>query len=204
MIYFLSIAFILSLLIFIHELGHFLAAKLFGVRVERFSIGFPPRLFGKKIGHTDYCISAIPFGGYVKLSGMLDESLDAESMEGEPQPHEFRSKNTFQKLIIISAGVIMNFLLAILILSGILWFKGEKIYPNTTVGFVQEQSIAAKMGLQNDDRILAINGQKISSWGEVTSAFLENVGNSIQIEVNRVGKIVDLNVPSSVLECLTV
>ena len=199
MIYFLSIAFILSLLIFIHELGHFLAAKLFGVRVERFSIGFPPRLFGKKIGHTDYCISAIPFGGYVKLSGMLDESLDAESMEGEPQPHEFRSKNTFQKLIIISAGVIMNFLLAILILSGILWFKGEKIYPNTTVGFVQEQSIAAKMGLQNDDRILAINGQKISSWGEVTSAFLENVGNSIQIEVNRDGKIVDLNVPSSVL-----
>nr|NIV12347.1 RIP metalloprotease RseP [Fodinibius sp.] len=74
MIYLLAIAFILSLLIFIHELGHFLAAKVFGVRVERFSIGFPPRLFGKRVGHTDYCISAIPFGGYVKLSGMLDES----------------------------------------------------------------------------------------------------------------------------------
>lgn len=199
MIYVLSIAFILSLLIFIHELGHFLAAKLFGVRVERFSIGFPPRLFGKKIGHTDYCISAIPFGGYVKLSGLLDESLDEESMKGEPQPHEFRSKNTFQKLIIISAGVIMNFLLAIIILSGILWFKGEKIYPNTTVGFIQEESIAAKMGLQNGDEILEINDEKIKSWNEIASAFIKNIGNEIDIKINRSGEIVDLDIPASVL-----
>lgn len=199
MIYLLSIAFILSVLIFIHELGHFLAAKFFGVRVERFSIGFPPRLFGKKIGHTDYCISAIPFGGYVKLSGMLDESLDAESMKGEPQPHEFRSKSTLQKLIIISAGVIMNFILAVGILSGIFWFKGERIYPNTTVGPIPQGSVAIDMGLQTGDQILEVNHERIISWNEIFSAFAKNVGNDMTVTVDRAGRIVDLNVPESVL-----
>ena len=199
MIYLLSIAFILSVLIFIHELGHFLAAKFFGVRVERFSIGFPPRLFGKKIGHTDYCISAIPFGGYVKLSGMLDESLDAESMKGEPQPHEFRSKNTFQKLTIISAGVIMNFILAVGILSGIFWFKGERIYPNTTVGPIPEGSVAIDIGLHNGDKILEVNHEKIVSWNEIFSAFAKNVGNDMTITVNRAGDVVELSVPKSAL-----
>lgn len=197
MIYLLSIAFILSLLIFIHELGHFIAARLFGVRVERFSIGFPPRLIGKKIGHTDYCISAIPFGGYVKLSGLLDESLDAESMKGEPQPHEFRSKNTFQKTAIISAGVIMNFLLAIFILSGIFWFKGERIFPNTTVGFVPEQSIAAQIGLQKNDKILEINNQEIRSWNEIPSVFAQNLGSDLRVIVERDGKIAELRLPAS-------
>lgn len=197
MIYLLSIAFILSILIFIHELGHFLAAKLFGVRVERFSIGFPPRLIGKKIGHTDYCISAIPFGGYVKLSGLLDESLDAESMKGEPQPHEFRAKNTFQKLTIISAGVIMNFLLAIVILSGIFWFKGERIFPNTTVGIVPEQSLAAQIGLLKGDRILSINEHEIRSWNEIPSVLAQNMGSDLRVVVERNGKLTELTLPAA-------
>ena len=80
----LATIFVLGILVFIHELGHFLAAKMVGIRVERFSIGFPPRIFGKKIGDTDYCISAVPFGGYVKMSGMIDESMDKEAIKGEP------------------------------------------------------------------------------------------------------------------------
>jgi len=120
-------------------------------------------------------------------------------MKGEPQPHEFRSKNTFQKLTIISAGVIMNFVLAVGILSGIFWFKGERIYPNTTVGPIPEGSIAIDMGLQNGDRILDVNHQKIISWNEIFSTFAKNVGNDITITVSRAGDIVELNVPKSVL-----
>src|SRR5277367_4334211 len=83
----------LGALIFIHELGHFLAAKMMGMRVDRFSIGFPPRAFGKVIGETDYCISWVPVGGYVKIAGMIDESMDNDFLEHEPQPHEFRAKS---------------------------------------------------------------------------------------------------------------
>jgi regulator of sigma E protease len=93
MIYLLSIIFVLSVLVFFHELGHFMFAKLFGVRVERFSIGFPPRLFGVKIGETDYCISAIPFGGYVKMTGVIDESMDTSTLTGAPS--EFGRKPSF-------------------------------------------------------------------------------------------------------------
>jgi regulator of sigma E protease len=195
MIYLLSIVFILSILVFVHELGHFLAAKLFGVRVERFSIGFPPRLFGKKIGDTDYCISAIPFGGYVKLSGMIDESLDKEGLTGEP--HEFMSKNTFQKVVIISAGVIMNFILAIAILAGILWLKGDKIYPSTTIGPVMENSISKEIGLQKNDKILEINGQPIKNWNDIVPTLATNIGKDINFLVERDGEEISLNLTSS-------
>ena len=90
--------FTLGLLVLVHELGHFLLAKLVGIRVERFSIGFPPRLFGKKFGDTDYCISAVPLGGYVKLSGMIDESMEKESIKGEPW--EFTSKPVDRKSVV--------------------------------------------------------------------------------------------------------
>jgi len=195
MIYLLSIVFILSILVFVHELGHFVAAKLFGVRVERFSIGFPPRLIGTKIGDTDYCISAIPFGGYVKLSGMIDESLDKEGLTGEP--HEFMSKNTFQKIVIISAGVIMNFLLAIGILAGILWLKGDKIYPTTTIGPVMENSISQEIGLQKYDKILEINGKQITSWNDIVPTLAANIGKDIIFLVEREGKEIPVKLPSS-------
>src|SRR5512136_2040788 len=105
----------IGVLVFVHELGHFLAAKLFRMRVERFSVGFPPRAFGKKIGETDYCVSYIPIGGYVKISGMIDESFDASFAGRPPQPWEFRAKPIWQRMVVISAGVVMNVLLAYLI-----------------------------------------------------------------------------------------
>lgn len=189
------LVFTLSVLVFFHELGHFLAAKLFGVRVERFSIGFPPRLFGKKIGETDYCISAIPFGGYVKLSGMIDESLDAEGLKGEP--YEFMSKKTYQKIVIISAGVFVNFLLAVFILAGIYWLKGEKIDKNTTIGQIQQGSLAEEIGFRKYDKIVKINGVEILSWNDVTSTLVSNIGNDIDFTVERDGKPISLHLDAS-------
>jgi len=179
---------LLGVLVFVHELGHYLAAKLFGVRVERFSIGFPPRLFGTQIGETDYCVSAIPLGGYVKLSGMIDESLDAEQMEKDPEPHEFRSKPMYQKAIIISAGVIMNFILAVLILGGIVYFQGERIITTTKIGSVPQGSLAADIGLQANDKILAINGDELNSYNDISLSFLENLGEDVRFTVERNGK----------------
>ena len=189
MIYLLSVIFVFSVLVFFHELGHFLAAKLFGVRVERFSIGYPPRLFGVKIGETDYCISAIPFGGYVKLAGMVDESLDTE-IKGEPW--EFNSKPAWQKAIIISAGVIMNVILAIVILVGILYVKGEPVIPITTVGYVQDGSVAQKVGLQRFDKIVAINDQPVKTWNEIQQLYIANLGKEITFTVERDGQLLKL------------
>ena len=106
---------VLGVLVFFHELGHFLAAKISGIRVVRFSIGFPPRLFGKKIGDTDYCVQLIPLGGYCKMAGMVDETLDPEGITGEPW--EFMSKSIPVRMFVLAAGPIANFLLAIFLFS---------------------------------------------------------------------------------------
>ncbi len=115
MISILALIIVIGCVIFFHELGHFTFAKLTGMRVETFSLGFPPRLIGKKIGDTDYCLSAIPLGGYVKVSGVIDESMDAEGIKGEPW--EFQSKNSIQKLLFIIGGVLFNIILAFIIFS---------------------------------------------------------------------------------------
>src|ERR1041385_948498 len=178
----------LGVLIFIHELGHFLAAKLTGMRVDRFSIGFPPRAFGKKIGDTDYCISWVPLGGYVKIAGMIDESFDTEFLNAEPQPWEFRARPMWARMLVISAGVIMNILLAISIFWGVNYSRGKVIDETTTVGFVVEGSAAEKAGLQADDRILSINGKQVTHWEEVQSAiYQDNFGNDISLNCERGG-----------------
>ena len=105
----------LSILIGMHEIGHLLAAKAFGMRVEQFSIGFPPKIWGKKFGNTEYSFGMIPLGGFVKISGMIDESLDVKSMDATPQPYEFRSKPAWQRLIVMMGGIIVNVVLLSLI-----------------------------------------------------------------------------------------
>ena len=156
--------FVLGVLIFIHELGHFLAAKAVGIRVETFSLGFPPRAFGKKIGDTDYCVSWIPVGGYVKMTGMIDESMDTK-IEGKP--YEFMSKKTWQKLLTISAGVIMNFLLAIFIFAAGTFLMGLPEF-SPQVGKVSPDLPAAQAGMQVGDLILSIDGTAVSRWEDLT------------------------------------
>jgi regulator of sigma E protease len=179
---FLAIVFVFGLLVVIHELGHFLAAKWMGVRVERFSIGFPPRLFGKKIGDTDYCISAIPLGGYVKLSGMIDESMDGQITGAD---YEYSSKPVWKRIIIITAGVVMNFLLAILILTIVSFSKGEVIYPSTEIGTIGEDGIAQRIGFEVGDKIAAIEGVSINTWNDIQVEFIKHLNDDIYFEIIR-------------------
>jgi regulator of sigma E protease len=194
----------IGILVFIHELGHFLAAKIFRMRVDRFSIGFPPRAFGRKIGDTDYCVSWIPIGGYVKIAGMIDESFDTEYLKQEPQPWEFRSKPVWQRTIVISAGVIMNLLLAIAILWGILLVEGKAARPITEVGFVMPESAAEQAGLQPGDRMLAINGRSLAYWDDIENIiYAETIGEDLTFTIERSGTTMEFSLPRAALPSLS-
>lgn len=188
----------IGVLVLVHELGHFAAAKLTKMRVERFSIGFPPRAFGIKIGETDYCISWIPIGGYVKIAGMIDESFDTEHLSRPPEPWEFRSKPMLHRMFVITAGVLMNILLAIGIFWGLNFFEGQEIWPTTEIGFVAENSPAAKTGLKRGDKVLSVNGAAVKYWDEIESSiYVENMGRDIILSVDRSGRTVELSVSRS-------
>ncbi|WP_147677163.1 RIP metalloprotease RseP [Algibacter pacificus] len=176
----------LSLLIILHELGHFIPAKLFKTRVEKFYLFFDVKfsLFKKKIGETVYGIGWLPLGGYVKISGMIDESMDTEQMEKEPQPWEFRSKPAWQRLIIMLGGVTVNFVLAIVIYIGMSYFYGDKFLPvqNIQDGLLVESTVANKAGLLTGDNVIAVDGAKIENYSEVSEKVL--FGKEITIERN--------------------
>ncbi len=171
----------LGFLVFIHELGHFVLAKFVGIRVERFSLGFPPRMFGKKYGDTDYCISWIPLGGYVKMSGMIDESMDAESVKGEPW--EFMSKPVWQRFLVIFAGPMMNLLLAVVLFAGVTYITGLRESLGVVVGKINSEQIADQTGLQNGDIILSINDLPVKTWGDVDAARISK--NQVEITFER-------------------
>ena len=156
----------LGILVFVHELGHFLAAKFFKMRVEQFSIGFPPRIASKTVGETEYRIGAVPLGGYVKISGMIDESMDTEHLSEEPKPWEFRAKPVWQRIVVITAGVIFNFILAFAIFIGLKWYYGETYIPaeNVQSVYVEEGSLASDIGFRTGDRLLAVNGEPLEEF----------------------------------------
>ena len=164
----LAALFVLGVLVLIHEFGHFIVAKLVGIRVEKFSLGFPPRLFGKKIGETDYCVSLIPIGGYVKLSGMIDESFDKNSIKGEPW--EFMSKPIYQRFLVIFAGPLMNLLLAVFIFSLNAYILGIGVLSGPTIGKVQPDSYTQEIGFQKGDLLISINDKNVSSWEDVSKS----------------------------------
>ncbi len=152
----------LSFLVAVHEFGHLLAAKYFGMRVEQFSIGFPPKLWSFRKGETEYAISAIPLGGYVKISGMIDESLDTEAMKQPAQPWEFRAKPAWQRLIVMLGGIFVNVVVGILIFIGITFTFGDtyilKDVVNANGGF-QIGAVGEEIGLRTGDKIVQVNGR---------------------------------------------
>lgn len=185
----------LSLLIVLHELGHFIPAKLFKTRVEKFYLFFDYKfsLFKKKVGETVYGIGWIPLGGYVKISGMIDESMDTEQMQKEPQPWEFRSKPAWQRLIIMLGGVFVNFVLGIFIYIGIMYAYGEKFLPNENIkdGIWVQDQLAKDLGLKTGDKVLTINGEKPRKFGELPIKLIN--GDFYTIERN--GQVIEQKIP---------
>jgi len=175
-----ALVIVLGVLIFFHELGHFLVARLFGVGVEKFSLGFGPRLIGKKIGITDYIISAIPLGGYVKMVG---EQPDAE-LDPTDIPISFTHKNVWKRILIVAAGPFFNFLLAVIIFFGIFQISGMFILQ-PSIGEVQEDTPASRGGLEKDDLITSINGVEISTWEEMADIITGSKGRPLSISVRR-------------------
>ncbi len=190
--YILPFIVVLGILIFVHELGHFLAAKLSGIRVERFSIGFPPRLIGKKIGDTDYCLSAIPFGGYVKMSGMVDESMDSESVKGEPW--EFMSKSVWTRMFVLVAGPVANVLLAIAIFAGALFISGVPQAVGPIVGRVVDNMPAQAAGLQAGDVITRAEQTEITTWDDLITVIHGAPEREIFLEWQRDGQLMSTRI----------
>lgn len=186
----------LSILVIVHEFGHFLFAKLFKTRVEKFYLFFDPwfSLFKRKIGETEYGVGWIPLGGYVKISGMIDESMDKEQMKQPAQPHEFRSKTSGQRLLIMTGGVLFNFIFALLIYICVLYVWGESYLPTANVKYgIVTDSVGYSIGLRNGDKILSVDNQKIEDFAEITSDIVLNNRKSIQ--VGRDGEVVNIDIP---------
>ena len=188
----------LSILIILHEAGHFFFAKLFKTRVEKFYLFFDPwfAIFKKKFGETEYGIGWLPLGGYVKISGMIDESMDKEAMKLPPQPYEFRSKPSWQRLLIMLGGVMVNFVLALVIYSVVLYTWGDSYIPtkNVTAGIMVD-SVARDMGLQNGDKILSIDGTETENFFLIVHDIVVNDAKTLQIE--RDGKQMEIEIPEN-------
>lgn len=214
--YIVYFAITIGILVFVHEFGHFAAAKLCGMRADVFAIGFGKRLFGwNKIrgftfgelpkdfdgqGNTDYRLCLLPLGGYVKIAGMVDESMDVDFADKDPQPYEFRAKPTWMKVVVITAGVLMNLLLAWMIFWGRNFFQEKQITETTTVGFVIPNSPADSIGFKPGDKILAVNGTLVDNWEDLNEElFINTLGQDLALKIERNGSTKYLSFSRSVI-----
>ena len=190
----------IMILVFVHEMGHFLFAKLFGMRVDRFSVGFPPNILRKKAGDTEYVIGLTPLGGYVKISGMVDESMDTSFVASEPEEWEFRSKPVWQRIVVITAGVVFNILLAAVIFMTLKYTGGETYIPaeNVKSVYIEEGSFLHDIGLRTGDRIVAVNGEPMERADEFMGLDAL-VADQLTITVERDGGTVTLEGPDDVM-----
>jgi len=191
----------LSILVGLHEFGHLLAAKAFGMRVEQYSIGFPPKIFSFKYGETVYSIGAIPLGGFVKISGMIDESLDLKTMTEEPQPWEFRAKPAWQRLIVMMGGIIVNVITGIIIFIIIVYTYGDRNITKEELNKngIYAYELAEELGLKTGDRIIKVNGEDYQFYEDIKSADVLLADNAYYT-VDRNGEIIDIPIPSNFLE----
>lgn len=185
-----------SIIVILHELGHFLPARWFKCRVEKFYLFFNPwfSLFKKKIGETEYGLGWVPFGGYVKISGMIDESMDKEQLNQPAKPYEFRSKPAWQRLIIMVGGVIVNLILGFLIYAMMLWYWGESYVPTNKFTYgIATDSLAQSIGLRDGDKILSVDGEYIERFNKIPLRVILNGAKTFEVE--RDGKPVTINIP---------
>jgi len=189
----------LSLLVIIHEFGHFAFARLFKTRVEKFYLFFNPwfSLFKFKKGDTEYGLGWLPLGGYVKISGMIDESMDKEQMQQPPQPHEFRTKKTWERLLIMLGGIIFNIIAAFFIYSMVLFTWGDRYLANENALYgITTDSVGEKMGLENGDIIVSIDGKPIDNFRQIPHDIIVNQAKFIV--VNRNGQQKNIEIPNSI------
>ncbi|MBV9963701.1 MAG: RIP metalloprotease RseP [Parafilimonas sp.] len=188
----------LSILVTLHELGHYSTAKWFKCRVEKFYLFFDPwfSIWKKKIGETIYGIGWVPFGGYVKISGMIDESMDKEQLKQPPKPYEFRSKPAWQRLIIMVAGVIMNILLALFLFIMITYKWGDDYLPPQSLTYgIHADTLARKIGLQNGDNIIAVDNKKVESFERIPADIITS--NAKTLQVLRNGEKINISIPET-------
>ena len=198
----------LSILILLHEWGHYYAAKRTGTRVEKFYLFFdflfpfstvmPFSLFKKKIGDTEYGLGWFPLGGYVKISGMVDESMDKEQMAKPAEPWEYRSKTAAQRLLIMMGGIIMNIVLAIVVYSIIFGVYGEDHLPikNAKYGIACD-SIALAAGLKDGDNVISINNKAIENFEDISKTFIMEDAKTMKVDRNGVETVI--NIPAGTL-----
>lgn len=195
----------LSILVLLHELGHYLTARMFGIKVEKFYLFFDAwgfKLFKFTYKGCEYGIGWLPLGGYVKIAGMIDESMDTEQMKQEPQPWEFRSKPAWQRLIVMLGGVTVNVILGIFIFWMLTFFNGESFVPNSEAkhGIVAYE-LAQEIGLNSGDKVLSVNGKPIERYNQLWSS--EVIFGASVLEVQRGDEILEVRVPKDFIEKLS-
>ncbi len=185
----------LSILVLLHEFGHFAFARLFNTRVEKFYIFFDAwfSVFKFKKGDTEYGMGWLPLGGYVKISGMIDESMDKEQMKQPPKPYEFRSKPAWQRLLIMTGGVLVNFILALVIYASVLYVWGEQYLPTENAKYgIMADSVALEMGLKSGDKIVSVDGEEVEQFFQIMPSIVLN--NAKTVEVMRNGEQITIPV----------
>jgi regulator of sigma E protease len=187
-----------SIIVVLHELGHFLPAKWFKCRVEKFYLFFNPwfSLVKKKVGETEYGLGWVPFGGYVKISGMIDESMDKDALKQEPKPWEFRSKPAWQRLVIMVGGVFVNLVLGFFIYAMMLWYWGDSYLPSDKLKYgIATDSLAQSIGLRDGDRLLTVDGKYIEKFRAIPLEVILKNAKSFQVERN--GQKLNIPIPEN-------